>query len=191
MATRLMIDDLKRDIRRRLADSSPRVLTKNYTAEAAVLISVFQRGDEPSFLLTQRTQEVATHKGQISFPGGLRDETDSSLHETALRETEEEVGISADWVEILGQCDEYRSKTNLLVTPFVGFIKEGFTVSPNPQEVERIVEIPFHFFSQTTPREELRQRHGRQRTLYFYKYESEVVWGLTAAIIRDLMKLLR
>ena len=191
MATRLMIDDLKRDIRQRLADSSPRVLTKNYTAEAAVLISVFQRGDEPYFLLTQRTQEVATHKGQISFPGGLRDETDSSLHETALRETEEEVGISADWVEILGQCDEYRSKTNLLVTPFVGFIKEGFTVSPNSQEVERIVEIPFHFFSQTTPREELRQRHGRQITLYFYEYEAEVVWGLTAAIIRDLMKLLK
>ncbi len=189
--TRRMIDDLKRDIRQRLADSSPRVLKKNYTAEAAVLISVFQRGDEPCFLLTQRTQEVATHKGQISFPGGLRDKKDASLHETALRETEEEVGISAEWVEILGQCGEYRSKTNLLVTPFVGFIKEGFTVSQNPQEVERIVEIPFHFFSQTTPREELRQRHGRQSILYFYEYESDVVWGLTAAIIRDFMKLLK
>ena len=185
-----MIDDLKRDIRQRLTDSSPRILAKNYTAEAAVLISIFQRDDQPYFLLTQRTQEVATHKGQISFPGGLRDEGDSSLRETALRETEEEVGIAADWVEILGQFDEYRSKTNLLVTPYVGFLKAGFTVSPNPQEVERILEVPLHFFSQTRPREEVRQRYGRQVTLYFYEYESDVVWGLTAAIIRDLMKLL-
>ncbi|MEE8350116.1 MAG: CoA pyrophosphatase, partial [Acidobacteriota bacterium] len=127
---------------------------------------------------------------QISFPGGLRETRDSSLSETALRETREEVGISADWVEILGQCDEYRSKTNLLVTPYVGFLKPGFTVSPNPQEVERILEVPLQFFAQTTPREEVRQRHDRQVTLYFYDYGPEVVWGLTAAIIRDLMRLL-
>jgi 8-oxo-dGTP pyrophosphatase MutT (NUDIX family) len=185
-----MIDELKRDIRQRLSDSSPRILANNCEAEAAVLISVFQREGEPCLLLTERTQEVATHKGQISFPGGRRDEQDSSLRATALRETEEEVGIAADWVEIMGQFDEYRSKTNLRVRPFVGFLKEGFTVSPNPREVARILEVPLQFFSQTTPREEVRQRHGRQVTLYFYEYESDVIWGLTAAIIRDLMRLL-
>ncbi|MEE8350002.1 MAG: CoA pyrophosphatase, partial [Acidobacteriota bacterium] len=105
MATRSMMDDLKQHIRKRLAESSPRILAKTYSAEAAVLISIFQREDEPCFLLTQRSQAVATHKGQISFPGGLRETRDSSLSETALRETREEVGISADWVEILGQCD--------------------------------------------------------------------------------------
>ena len=191
MATTSTIDDLKRNIRQRLADSCPRFLANKYVAEAAVLISVFQREGEPYLLLTVRTQEVAIHKGQISFPGGLRDERDSSLRETALRETEEEVGITADWVEIMGQLDEYRSKTNLRVRPFVGFLKEGFTVSPNPQEVERILEVPLHFFSQTTPREEVCQRHGRQETLYFYEYGSDVIWGLTAAIIRDLMRLLK
>jgi 8-oxo-dGTP pyrophosphatase MutT (NUDIX family) len=185
-----MMEDLKREVRKKLTDSPRRRVTKNYSAEAAVLIGIFQREGEPYFLLTQRTQEVATHKGQISFPGGRRDERDSSLLETALRETEEEVGIAADWVEILGQCDEYRSKTNLLVAPYVGFLKAGFTVFPNPREVERILEVPLHFFSQTTPREEFRQRHGKQMTLYFYEYELDVVWGLTAAIIRDLMKLL-
>ena len=185
-----MIDEFKRDIGQRLADSSPRILADNCEAEAAVLISVFQREGEPCLLLTERTQEVATHKGQISFPGGRRDEQDSSLCATALRETEEEVGITADWVEIVGQFDEYRSKTNLRVRPFVGFLKEGFTVVPSPQEVARILEVPFDFFSQTTPREEVRQRLGRPVTLYFYEYESDVIWGLTAAIIRDLMRLL-
>ena len=191
MTTRSMNDDLKRDIRQRLSDSPPRILTKNYAGEAAVLICIFLREGEPYFLLTQRSQQVATHKGQISFPGGVRDQGDATLCETALRETEEEVGITADWVEILGQFDEYRSKTNLLVTPFVGFLREGFTVSPYPREVERILEIPLDFFSQATPREEARQRHGKEVTLYFYDYESDIVWGLTAAIIRDLMKLLR
>ena len=185
-----MMDNLKRDIRQRLSDSPPRILAKNYKAQAAVLISIFQREGEPFFLLTQRSQEVTTHKGQISFPGGVREQRDSNLCETALRETEEELGITADWVEILGQFDEYRSKTNLLVAPFVGFLKEGFTASPHPREVERILEVPLEFFSQATPREEVRQRHGRQVTLYFYDYESDIVWGLTAAIIRDLMKLL-
>ena len=162
-----MIDEFKREIRERLADSIPRILTNGCVAEAAVLISISQREGEPYFLLTERTQEVATHKGQISFPGGLRDQRDSSLRETALRETKEEVGITADWVEIMGQFDEYRSKTNLRVRPFVGFLKEGFTVSLNPQEVERVLEVPLHFFFQATPREEVRQRNGKQVTLFF------------------------
>ena len=110
---------------------------------------------------------------------------------TALRETEEEIGITVDWIEILGQFDEYRSKTNLLVAPFVGFLKEGFTVLKNSQEVEQIVEVPFDFFCRTTPREEIRQRHGKPKIIYFYGYESNVIWGLTAAIIRDLIEFLQ
>lgn len=184
-------DNFKNAIRQRLATLSPRIIAKNYTAEAAVLIPMFWREGEPHFLLTQRTQQVSTHKGQISFPGGSRDAIDSSLCSTALRETEEEIGITVDWIEILGQFDEYRSKTNLLVAPFVGFLKEGFTVLKNSQEVEQIVEVPFDFFCRTTPREEIRQRHGKPKIIYFYGYESHVIWGLTAAIIQDLIEFLQ
>jgi len=159
-------------------------------AEAAVLMTIFQRDGEPCFLLTQRTQEVATHKGQISFPGGLREDTDSSLRETALREMEEEVGIPADFVEVLGRFNQYMAVTNYRVTPFVAFLREGFSVSLNPREVERILEVPLRFFHQAKPTEEIHHRFGRAVTLYFYNYEGNVIWGLTAAMIKDLIEFL-
>ena len=153
-------------------------------------MTLFQRDGEPYFLLTQRTQEVATHKGQISFPGGLREDADSSLRETGLRELEEEVGIPADFVEVLGPFNQYMAVTNYRVTPFVAFLREGFPVSLNSREVERILEIPVRFFRQTKPAEEIHHRFGRAVTLYFYKYEGDVIWGLTAAMIKDLVEFL-
>ncbi|MDA2930837.1 CoA pyrophosphatase [Acidobacteria bacterium AH-259-O06] len=185
-----MMGDLKEHIRQRLADCSLRTLQESYTAEAAVLMSIFEREAEPHFLLTVRTQDVATHKGQISFPGGLREDTDSSLDQTALRETEEEVGISPDYVEILGRFHEYMAVTNFLVTPFVGFLKPGFSVSPNPQEVECVLEVPFQFFRETEPAREMRRRSGREITLYFYDYEGVLIWGLTAVMIKDFIEFL-
>ena len=159
-------------------------------AEAAVLMTIFQRDGEPYFLLTQRTQEVATHKGQISFPGGVREDGDSSLRETGLREMEEEVGIPADFVEVLGPFNQYMAVTNYRVTPFVAFLREGFSVSLNPREVERILEVPLRFFYQAEPTEEIHHRFGRAVTLYFYDYEGDVIWGLTAAMIKDLIEFL-
>ncbi len=153
-------------------------------------MTLFQRDGEPYFLLTQRSQEVATHKGQISFPGGLRDDADSSLRETGLREVEEEVGIPADFVEVLGPFNQYMAATNYRVTPFVAFLREGFPVSLNSREVERILEIPVRFFRQTEPAEKIHHRFGRGVTLYFYEYEGDVIWGLTAAMIKDLIEFL-
>lgn len=153
-------------------------------------MTMFQRDGEPYFLLTQRTQEVATHKGQISFPGGLREDADSSLRETGLREMEEEVGIPADFVEVLGPFNQYMAVTNYRVTPFVAFLREGFPVSLNSKEVERILEIPVRFFRQTEPAEEIHHRFGRAVTLYFYEIEGDVIWGLTAAMIKDLIEFL-
>jgi len=153
-------------------------------------MAIFQRDGEPYFLLTQRTQEVSTHKGQISFPGGLREDADSSLRETGLREMEEEVGIPADFVEVLGRFNQYTAASNFRVTPFVAFLREGFSVSLNPREVERILEVPLRFFYQTEPTEEIYHRFGRAGTLYFYNYEGDVIWGLTAAMIKDLIEVL-
>ncbi len=169
---------------------SPRSLEDSHSAEAAVLMTIFQRDGEPYFFLTQRTQEVSTHKGQISFPGGLRENADSSLRETGLREMEEEVGIPADFVEVLGRFNQYMAVTNYRVTPFVAFLREGFSVSLNPREVERILEVPLRFFYQAEPTDEIHHRFGRAVTLYFYDYEGDVIWGLTAAMIKDLIEFL-
>ncbi len=153
-------------------------------------MTIFQRDGEPYFLLTQRTQEVATHKGQISFPGGLREDADSSLRETGLRELEEEVGIPADFVEVLGRFNQYTAAANFRVTPFVAFLREGFSVSRNTREVERILEVPLRFFYQTEPTEEIHHRFRRAVTLFFYNYQGDVIWGLTAAMIKDLIEFL-
>jgi 8-oxo-dGTP pyrophosphatase MutT (NUDIX family) len=183
-------EDLKERIRQKLEKSSPRSLEESHSAEAAVLMTIFQRDGEPCFLLTQRTEEVATHKGQISFPGGLHEDGDSSLRETGLREMEEEVGIPADFVEVLGPFDQYMAVTNYRVTPFVAFLRDGFSVSLNSREVERILEVPLRFFHQTEPTEEIHHRFGRAVTLYFYNYKGDVIWGLTAAMIKDLVEFL-
>ena len=99
------------------------------------------------------------------------------------------MGIAANDVEILGQFKKYMAVTNFLVTPFVGFLKEGFSVSPNPKEVERILEVPCQFFRQTQPKEEIHHRLGKAVTLYFYEYKRDVIWGLTAAMIKDFVEL--
>ena len=179
------VKQLRTHIQQCLKACSLRTLEQPHRGEAAVVMPIFEREGEAHFLLTLRTQEVATHKGQISFPGGLREGADATLHETALREMEEEVGIRGSHVEVVGPFHQYLSKTHFAVTPFVAFLNEGFTVSPNPREVARIVEVPLDFFRRTRPRREV-----RQRVLYFYDYRGEVIRGLTAAMIKDFVELL-
>ena len=181
--------DLKVQIKRKLSDYSLRNIERDDQEEAAVLIPIFGR-EEPHLLLTRRTQEVSTHKGQISFPGGVREQLDKSLLETALRETEEEVGISPSCVEILGRFHDYLAVSDHCVTTFVGYLKTGFSAFPNPGEVERVLKVPLDFFLQVQPRCEVRQHRTYCRTVYFYDYNGEIIWGLTAQMIRDFLRIL-
>ena len=183
------MQELKTRIWEKLSGCSLRKLEETSTGCAAVLIPVFSR-DRLCLLLTRHTQDVATHKGQISFPGGFREDLDPSLRETALRETEEEIGIPRIYVEVLGRFHDYLAVTNCRVATFVGFLKEGFPTSPNPQEVDRILEVPLDFFRETAPKRDIR-RHGKEeRTVYSYNCQGEVIWGLTAGIIRDFLEML-
>ena len=137
--------EMKDHIRNCLAALKPRNLTNGFTREAAVLMPVFAREKEYYFLLTQRTETVQTHKGQISFPGGMR-EGKEELVKTALRETHEEVGINEDKIEILGRYHDYLSITDYRVRPFVGFINKPFTTVPYIHEVAEVLEVPFRIF---------------------------------------------
>ncbi len=100
---------------------------------------MFQKQKERFFLLTRRTQKVETHKGEISFPGGMTDTENEPLSQTALRETWEEIGLAPSQVRVLGQFDEYLSINGLIVTPFVGWIEPPVGLNPSPDEVEEVL----------------------------------------------------
>ncbi len=174
-------------VRSKLASITARRLKADYVSEAAVLMLIFERQDEPHFALTRRTEEVETHKGQISFPGGMRD-GDESLEQTALRETFEEIGIESGRIEILGQFHEYLSSTDYCVTPFAGFIDWPFHTRPQTREVAEILFVPFSvFLDPSRLRIEQMPYRGQMRNVYFYSYENHQIWGLTARIIRDFL----
>jgi len=174
----------------RLQSHTPRRLDPEHSGRAAVLIPILPQGEEFCFLLTQRTHKVETHKGQISFPGGIHENSDHNLLETALRETWEEIGLARQAIHILGEFDEYLSITGLIVTPFAAWIGGPLKLAPNPDEVDAILKVPFNIFQDSRYlRVETRVRLGVERKLYFYDFQGKEVWGLTAQIIRDFLRL--
>lgn len=181
---------LNEKVRNELARLQPRRLATGYTREAAVIMPICLVGGEPHFLLTRRTEEVSTHKGQISFPGGMRLDGES-LEEAALRETFEEVGIERSRIEILGRFHDYISITNYLVAPFPGYIEGSFVTTPQKTEVAEVLLVPFAIFADPSRlRTESMLRSGKMRDVYFYRYEPREIWGLTARIIKDFFDLL-
>jgi 8-oxo-dGTP pyrophosphatase MutT (NUDIX family) len=177
--------ETKDKIRNHLSALKPRILTNGFTREAAVLMPLFERAGEYHFLLTRRTEEVQTHKGQISFPGGMR-EGEEDLRLTALRETLEEVGIEESRIEILGRFHDYISINGYRVTPFAGFIHGPFAAIPQVHEVAEILQVPFRIFlNPTRLRVERRMLNNAEESVYFYSYEAHEIWGLTARIIKD------
>lgn len=181
---------MRERIRNRLAAIEPRRLTDGFIREAAVLIPVFEWQNECHFLLTLRTQHVQTHKGQISFPGGMREGSEDLL-QTALRETFEEVGIEEDRIEILGRFHDYLSINHYRVTPFAGFIRAPFTTVPQAHEVAEVLQVPFHVFQDP---ERLRVEKtlfmNRPTSVYYFSYGPHQIWGLTARIIKEFFELM-
>jgi len=150
---------------------------------SAVLIPVVARA-EPTVLFTQRSQNLPRHPGQVSFPGGCADETDTSLVHTALRELEEETGIAAGFVTVLGFLEPYETVTGFAVLPVAGLLREGFTVAADEREVEQVFEVPLAFLTDpANRREERREWKGAARRFYAFHYESHYIWGATAAIL--------
>ncbi|MBI2821749.1 MAG: CoA pyrophosphatase [Acidobacteria bacterium] len=185
------MENFRNLVRQKLSNGSIRTLAPEGRARAAVLVSIFEQRRHPCFLLTLRTQHVATHKGEVSFPGGMFDKQDDSLRATALRETSEELGIPPTQVDILGRFHDCTSINNYVVTPFVGFIEPGFRLAPNPREVEEVLKVPLDFFRSALPRCEVRRRQEKDVCLYFYDYGEYVIWGLTARIIKDFLEFLK
>ncbi|HTY63714.1 MAG TPA: CoA pyrophosphatase [Acidobacteriota bacterium] len=181
---------MKDRIRNCLSKLNPRVLSDGFARQAAVLMPVFELENEYYFLLTRRTQEVETHKGQISFPGGMREDNED-LVKTALRETFEEVGVEQNRIEILGRFHDYLSITKFRVTPFAGFIHGPFTTVRQTREVAEVLLVPFRIFTDPSKlRIEKNIYTNLERDVYFYTYGSHQIWGLTALIIKEFIEAL-
>ncbi|MDB5728965.1 MAG: CoA pyrophosphatase [Noviherbaspirillum sp.] len=161
---------------------------------AAVLMPIVQRAHGLTLLLTQRTAHLHDHAGQVSLPGGRVDKTDASAIETALRETEEEVGLHRRHIDVLGTLPDYFTGTGFRVTPVVALVQPPFELRADPFEVEEIFEVPLAFLMDGMNHQrrsvELPDQAGR-RTFYAMPYDRFFIWGATAAMLRNLFHFLR
>jgi len=160
------------------------------TVPASVLVPLVERPEGMTVMLTRRTAHLNKHAGQVSFPGG-RVEHDEDALAAALRETDEEIGLDPALVDVLGRLDDYVTITGFRVTPFVGLIAPGFTVTPDPFEVAEIFEVPLAFLLDPANH----QRHsrvvdGRERPYYAMPYNDHYIWGATAGMLMNLYEVL-
>lgn len=154
---------------------------------AAVLFPIVLRDSGNTVLLTQRTAHLRDHAGQISFPGGRVEVEDLSPIHTALRETEEEIGLSRERIQILGFLPEYRTGTGFRITPVVGLVQPPFTLQPDPFEVAEIFEVPLSFLlNPANHRRHSIHYQGALRHFFAMPYGDYFIWGATAGMIRSL-----
>jgi 8-oxo-dGTP pyrophosphatase MutT (NUDIX family) len=158
---------------------------------AAVLIPIIERRPEPTVLFTRRTDHLAVHPGQISFPGGRLEPLDSGHEAAALRETEEEVGLPGQKVRLIGTLDTYITRTGYEIAPLVGLVAPPFPISPDPFEVAEVFEVPLGYFLAAGNRELCSRRfEGRDRHFYAFSYQGYFIWGATAGILVNLADVL-
>ncbi len=158
---------------------------------ASVLVPVVTRPGELTLLLTRRTAHLKNHSGQIAFPGGGAEPGDASPEATALRETEEEIGLEPARVEVLGRLSDYHTRTDYRVTPVVGLVAPPFELQLDAHEVEEAFEVPLSFVLDPANH----QRHRREfqgRTVPFYAipYRDYYIWGATAGMLINLYRFL-
>lgn len=164
------------------------------TSPASVLMPIILRETGPTLLLTQRTAHLHDHAGQVSLPGGRHEASDSSAIDTALRETEEEVGLHRRHIEVIGTLPDYQTITGYRVTPVVSLVQPPFDLQADPFEVAEIFEVPMHFLmdgSNHQLRSVILPAPGGRRSFYAMPYERFFIWGATAAMLRNLYHFLR
>ena len=172
-------------------DLNPGMLPTRSLIPAAVLVGLVERPEGMGVLLTKRTAHLTDHAGQISFPGGRVDATDADAVAAALREAEEEVGLPATNVEMLGRLDTYVTRTGFEVTPCVGFVAPPESYRPDPFEVAEVFEVPLRFFREPQSRKlETRIFQGKQRFFYAYPWGDYYIWGATAGMLNNLVEVL-
>ncbi len=175
-------------LRRKLANFTPARI-KGSHPDAAVLIALTDNPFDPEIILTRRASHLSSHSGQVAFPGGMQDKTDRNLKHTALRESEEEVAMQPDQVEIIGKLNQVISHMGVRVTPWVGIVPENIELTANEDELDAIFRVPLSFFLKD-------ERHHtdvipvEKKAIYVpcYHFDEFVIWGLSAMMLVDLLK---
>jgi 8-oxo-dGTP pyrophosphatase MutT (NUDIX family) len=174
---------VKQRIERVLRHRKKERITGANLKASAVLIPLFYSQGGYHILFTERSDDVVFHKGQVCFPGGTQEPSDSSLLQTALRESEEEIGLEAKDIEILGELDDMRTfVTNYVISPFVAFIPPPHSLKTNGREVKGAFSVPLSF---------LMDEANFKQDSYAYEYEGHIIWGATARILRQFVGLLK
>jgi 8-oxo-dGTP pyrophosphatase MutT (NUDIX family) len=157
--------------------------------EAAVLVGIVTHPREAGVILTQRTEHLSQHAGQVAFPGGKIDREDAGPISTALREAEEEIGLAPADVVPIGCFPPYASNSGFRIVPVVGLVRPGAPVTPNPHEVADVFEVPLGFLmSGDNHRVASRMWQGRRRWFYEMPFGDRYIWGVTAGILRQIFE---
>ena len=157
--------------------------------KAAVLIAITDSKD-PELIYTLRSNKVGSHGGEVSFPGGMYEEEDNTLENTALRESQEETGLDKAKVNILGPIDTVVSRFNVSVTPFVGIVPDDIELNDNSDEIEACFKVPLSFLLEDKRhRNDEINRNGDVFFMPAYQYDSYIIWGLTAMITVDFLNI--
>ena len=203
--SRVDFNELQSLLKRRLEGYSPQLIGDSYVIggpaaslqtppniqfDAAVLVALLEVNAEPSILLTKRAEHLRIHPGEIAFPGGKMDD-DEHLLATAVREAEEEVALPADFFHPLGTLDQRVTRSNLRVTPWVGYLSQRPTLRANPDEIAALFTAPLSFF--LSPKNLVWDYviyRGKPRYVAYYQYGEYRIWGMTAMVIVNLMNVL-
>ena len=178
-----------RKLAKRLEDYQPKSSDEKLP-QAAVLILCYEKGDDLFFIMTERSNSLPSHPGEVAFPGGKKEEQDQNLMYTALREAAEEISINPDKVKILGNLDPLESRFGLSVTPYIGVLGENFELQENPAEVAEIFHLPLSFFkNEPSIKRGVTNFKGETFDTPVIIYENHEIWGLTLAFTLDFLKL--
>ena len=178
-------------VKEALAQRVAQTLADPSLTPAAVLLTLYAKDGEYCILLHKRSEQVEYHKGEISFPGGTQDKEDRDPLDTALRETEEEMGILREDVTILGELDEVATNSGFLIRVYVGTIEYPYPFKPSNLEIAEVLEVPIAVLQDPANRRaESRWDHGQLTTSYAYAYKDHLIFGATARILQQFLELL-
>lgn len=159
--------------------------------KAAVLVPVVLHENGPSILFTKRTDHLKSHAGQVSFPGGKAEPQDKNAVDTALRETEEEVGVSRERIEVIGRLDTCTTATGFKIVPIVGLIRPPFDIDPDPSEVAKVFEVPLMPVLEKDLLQQVRKEYaGKSWNTYSMVWKDWYIWGATAVILKNLVDII-
>lgn len=182
---------MRERIARVLSQREKRIIRDEGLVPSAVLIPLYEDGGEYHILFTKRTEKVASHRGQISFPGGTYDQGDGDLKGTALRESFEEIGLRSEDVEILGELDDEVSMSNYVMAPFVACIPYPYEFKISQDEIDEVFAVPISTLLDRNNfgEEEAQVVGGRSFARYTFQYRDHVIWGATARILKHFLDL--